>query len=262
MWEFDTTKFNVAGLPPYMFFAGTGLMVVLALYPFLLLKRNCKIDVFMPRLLCSLPAIFIGAKLLGIVLNILKCIQNGESICIETFFQSGIIYYGGLIGIILTFFYLSKYKNNRNPIEIDDSFDSFVILIPLFHVFGRIGCFLSGCCYGIERKTYISVLYTINSVENGISTSWRIPTQLLEASFEFVVFILLLLLFLKRICQGKLLYVYLLVYSVGRFCLEFIRGDTVRGRFFFLSTSQWISCCLFIYVIIKLVKKKGNEENG
>ncbi len=262
MWEFDTTKFNVAGLPPYMFFAGTGLMVVLALYPFLLLKRNCKIDVFMPRLLCSLPAIFIGAKLLGIVLNILKCIQNGESICIETFFQSGIIFYGGLIGIILTFFYLSKYKNNRNPIEVNDSFDSFVILIPLFHVFGRIGCFLSGCCYGIERKTYISVLYTINSVENGISTSWRIPTQLLEASFEFVVFILLLLLFLKRICQGKLLYVYLLVYSVGRFCLEFIRGDTVRGRFFFLSTSQWISCCLFIYVIIKLVKMKGNEENG
>lgn len=259
MWEFDTTKFNVAGLPPYMFFAGTGLMVVLALYPFLLLKRNCKIDVFMPRLLCSLPAIFIGAKLLGIILNILKCIQNGENICKETFIQSGIIYYGGLIGIILSFFYLSKYKNNRNPLEVNDAFDSFVILIPLFHVFGRIGCFFSGCCYGIERKTFISVLYTINSVENGISTSWRIPTQLIEAYFEFIVFVLLLFLFMKTKCQGKLLNIYLLAYSVGRFCLEFIRGDEVRGKFFFLSTSQWISCCLFLYAIIKM---KGNEENG
>lgn len=262
MWELDTTKCNVAGLSPYMFFAGTGLMVVLALYPFLLLKRNCKIDVFMPRLMWSLPAVFIGAKLLGIILNILKCIQNSESICKETFVRSGIIYYGGLISIILTFFYLSKYKNDRNPLEVNDAFDSFVILIPLFHVFGRIGCFFSGCCYGIERKTFVSVLYTINSVENGISTSWRIPTQLIEAFFEFFVFVLLLLLFMKNRCKGKLLNIYLIVYSVGRFWMELIRGDIVRGCFFFLSTSQWISCCLFIYVIIKLVKMKGNEENG
>ncbi len=259
MWEFDTTRFNVAGLPSYIFMAGTGLMVVLAIYPFLLLRKNCKIDVFMPRLLWSLPAIFIGAKLLGILLNILKAVQNGTGISKETFTQSGIIYYGGLIGIILAFLYLSKYKNYQEQLEINNAIDSFAILIPLFHVFGRVGCFLSGCCYGIERKTHISVLYTINSVGNGISSSWRIPTQLIEASFEFVIFVLLLFLFLKNICQGKLLNIYLLVYSVGRFCLEFIRGDTVRGNFFFLSTSQWISCGLFIYVIIKLVKMKGNE---
>lgn len=262
MWEFDTTKFDVAGLPSYMFFAGTGLMVVLALYPFLLLKRNCKIDVYMPRLLCSLPAIFIGAKLLGILLNVFKCIQSGEYLSKETFLQSGIVYYGGLIGIILTFFCLSKYKNKCDELEVSNAFDSFVILIPLFHVFGRIGCFLSGCCYGIERETRISVLYTINSGENGIVTNWRIPTQLIEASFEFIVFLLLLFLFMKSRCNGKLLNVYLLIYSVGRFCLEFIRGDTVRGKFFFLSTSQWVSCCLFTYVVIQIIKMKGNEENG
>lgn len=262
MWKFDTTRFNVAGLPPYMFFAGTGLMMVLALYPFLLLRRGCKIDVFMPRLLYSLPAIFIGAKVLGILLNVLKCIQNGKHLSKGTFLQSGIIYYGGLIGIIIAFYCLSNYKHTCSKDEVVNARDSFSVLIPLFHTFGRIGCFLSGCCYGIEYKTCISVLYSVNSVDNGIVTSWRIPTQLIEASFEFILFLLLLFLFVKNKCRGKLLNVYLLIYSIGRFCLEFIRGDSVRGKFFFLSTSQWISCCLCAYVIIQFIKMKGNEENG
>lgn len=262
MWEFDTTRFNVAGLPPYMFLAGTGIMVVLALYPFLLLRRNCKVDVFMPRLMYSLPAIFVGAKVFGILLNILKCIQSGEHISKNTFFQSSIIYYGGLIGIIITFFALSNYKHTCDKYEVFNARDAFVVLIPLFHVFGRIGCFLSGCCYGIESKTCISVLYSINSIDSGVVTSWRVPTQLIEASFEFVLFLLILFMFIKNKCYGKLLNVYLLIYSIGRFCLEFIRGDTVRGKFFFLSTSQWISCCLCTYVVIKFIKMKGNEENG
>ncbi|GFI04173.1 prolipoprotein diacylglyceryl transferase [Lachnospiraceae bacterium] len=262
MWEFNTTKCNIAGLPPYMFCAGTGLMVVLALYPFLLLYKDCKIDVFMPRLLYSLPAAFVGAKVLGILLNILKCFQEGKSINEETFFQSGIIYYGGLVGIIVTFIFLSNYKNTCNRDELLDARDSFAILIPLFHSFGRVGCFLSGCCYGIEAKTCISVLYSISCLDEGIITSWRIPTQLIESSFEFLLFLFMLFLFLKNKCCGKLLLLYLFIYPIFRFGLEFIRGDSVRGEFFFLSTSQWISCCLCIYVIIICIQAKGNEGNG
>lgn len=262
MWKFDTTKFNVAGMPSYMFFAGTGLMIALALYPLLLLRRNCKLAVFMPRLLYSLPAIFIGAKVLGMLLNIFRDVHKISDLKKGISLQSGIVYYGGLLGIIFTFYYLVKYKNDCEKKEIINAYDSFVVLIPLFHAFGRIGCFLSGCCYGIELKTRISVLYSINSCGNSIVTKWRIPTQLIEAMFEMIIFLLLLFLFMKNICCGRLLYVYLFLYSVVRFCLEFIRGDTIRGKFLILSTSQWISICLFVYVIIQVIKVKGNEENG
>ena len=52
--------------------------------------------------------------------------------------------------------------------------------------------------------------------------------------------------------KDKLIYVYMLIYPVVRFILEFLRGDEIRGFLFGLSTSQWISILLFVYALIRL----------
>lgn len=114
--------------------------------------------------------------------------------------------------------------------------------VPLFHMFGRIGCFLGGCCYGVESDFGFVFEHSLVEAANGVR---RFPVQLVEAGFNLLLFAVLAWLLKKGVCKGKLFLLYLLAYSVGRFVLEFWRGDAYRGFLFGVSTSQLISIFLF-----------------
>ena len=115
--------------------------------------------------------------------------------------------------------------------------------IPLFHAFGRIGCFLGGCCYGIPWEGGITYTRALSPEANGVA---RFPVQLLESALLFALFFLLAALFRRGALRAKLLALYLAVYAVLRFLLEFLRGDAIRGVYFGLSTSQWISLAILL----------------
>jgi len=140
--------------------------------------------------------------------------------------RSGGVFYGGFLGGLLAVLLYVRIRK----IDFRDISDILVPAISLFLVFGRLGCFFAGCCYGCEIVT-----------PHGIS---RIPVQLIEASFSLVIFIAMVLLHPERKRPGILLPLYLMIYSAGRFVLEFFRGDMGRGVFL-LSTSQWISLLVF-----------------
>lgn len=150
----------------------------------------------------------------------------------------GSVFYGGLLGGMAAGGVYWKRKGM--PV---DFVDVMAVSVPLFHTFGRIGCFLGGCCYGIECS--VGFVYTQNPIEiaNGVR---RFPVQLLEALFCFLLFLTLFTLLRRGLCKGKLLALYLAVYAVGRFLLEFLRGDAYRGFVFGLSTSQFISVLLLV----------------
>ena len=76
---------------------------------------------------------------------------------------------------------------------------------------------------------------------------------LAEAFLLLVLFLLLLSLYMKGKCKGRLMLVYLSIYAVIRFTLEFFRGDEIRGHLWIFSTSQWISLLTLLVVIIYLV---------
>ena len=110
--------------------------------------------------------------------------------------------------------------------------------MPLFHAFGRIGCFLAGCCYGKKLSTPI----VIGTIEFA-----RIPVQIIESMAEFILFIVLFILS-KKNRDIDLLRIYLVIYAVIRFADEFLRGDKIRGIYGGVSTAQWISLIiLFVY---------------
>ena len=112
------------------------------------------------------------------------------------------------------------------------------------------GGFLGGCCYGIESPFGFTVHgNTINPDINDVN---RLPVQLFESALNLLIFLFILYLFKKSIMTDKLIFVYMLVYPVVRFTLEFFRGDEIRGFLFGLSTSQWISILLFVTAIIGL----------
>ena len=161
----------------------------------------------------------------------------------------GSVFYGGLYGgILASYLYVRKAK-------LDVKMASYIAtpFIPLFHFFGRIGCFLYGCCFGVESKwgiLYHNHLFDLEPVR-------RFPVQLLEAGFNLVIFFLLLWLEKKGKFKNSILVLYLFIYALGRFFLEFLRGDTYRGIYFGLSTSQWISIVTILgCVIYYFIKRK------
>lgn len=258
MWKFDASHFLVFGIPSYIFFAVIGLVFALSLYPILLLIRNERADIYMPRALISLVFMIVGAKVLGIAVSVLNCIQNGVDITLDVLLQSGIVYYGGVFGLLFGMALLCKIKGKYIAPEV---FDPIAVVIPLFHIFGRIGCFTSGCCYGKITDSKLAVLYTIH---NGgkLETTLRIPTQIIEAAINIIIFFVILFFYIRRKHEGNLIYIYLAIYAVVRFFVEFIRGDTYRGMFIGISTSQIISLVVFVSIMVKTIKTKGYKNHG
>lgn len=169
----------------------------------------------------------------------------------------GSVFYGGLLGGMLICVIYAKIKK----LDLTEYSDICAGFVPLFHFFGRIGCFLGGCCYGIESSFgFITNDNTLNPSINGVV---RFPVQLLEAALNLGLFFLLAYLLRKNKLKGGLFALYLLIYSVIRFFDEFLRGDSYRGFLFRLSTSQIISILLFIgavvYFIVRFYHSRHQE---
>lgn len=168
----------------------------------------------------------------------------------------GSVFYGGLLGGLAAG--AISIKAQRLP--ADNVTDCLAPAIAIFHGFARVGCFLSGCCYGVEWEHGIT--FTNSTVEsaNGVP---RVPVQLFEAGFELMLGALLWLLLTKvPKARGRLLAMYLIIYSAGRFFLEFLRGDEYRGFVGALSTSQFISIFVFALGMFMLLcgKRKKSAE--
>ena len=165
------------------------------------------------------------------------------------FIFGGSVFYGGLIGGLFAGYLCMKHQKLDYGLTSDCAAPS----IALFHAFGRIGCFLGGCCYGVEWEHGITFHNALLESANGVP---RVPVQLFEAGLEFALFGLLSLMLAKGWLKNRLLAVYLLIYPVGRFALEFLRGDDYRGFLFGLSTSQLISIGVFAAAVVFLVMKR------
>lgn len=163
----------------------------------------------------------------------------GTTTTVSAFFKnyilSGMVFYGGLIGGALAVaWYLHKERN-----KLSDFVNVVIPAIPLGQAFGRIGCYFAGCCYGTVCE--------ISAV--------KIPVQLVESGFNFIIFGVLLLV-LKNKKRPIGLALYLLMYSVVRFILEFFRQDEARGHVGALSTAQFMGAFLFALGILLLVFEK------
>ncbi len=201
-----------------------------------------------------------GGHLLYAVTNVGKIVdaiddglQFSQIISVFSEVFGGMVFYGGLIGAVAALaIYMRCAKINCKK----ELTDIFAICVPLFHTFGRIGCFFGGCCYGIES---MFGFVANNSLMPEMSGVRRFPVALLESLFNFILFLFLLYLFKKKRKSGRLLFIYMMIYPVGRFLIEFLRADAIRGIFFSLSTSQWISILLFAVGIICYIKREKKQ---
>lgn len=115
--------------------------------------------------------------------------------------------------------------------------------VPLAHAFGRIGCFLGGCCYGTPAPVWIGVVYPPGSEAYArFGAQPLYPTQLFEAALDLLLFWILI----RRTPFRHRPAIYLIGYGAGRFLLEFLRADA-RGELLpGLSPSQWLGVVMMI----------------
>ena len=138
------------------------------------------------------------------------------------------------------------------------------VYVALAQGFGRIGCFLAGCCYGVETDSAFSVTFHDSAyAPNGVAL---FPSQLVSSGLDFIHFAVLCVVAKKNKTPGRIGALYLIFYSIGRFCIEFFRGDLLRGSVGTLSTSQFISIFVAIagaimYGVLSLHKAENTDTD-
>lgn len=240
----------------YMICALAGILCVLLLTYKLAIKKGLDEFKMLAMMLFSFGGVVVFSHILyaftvpetvaAVFSNLDKIKSFDDFLLAFNYVFGGSVFYGGLIGAIFVFFIFTKIKK----LNFGDYSDIGALAIPLFHFFGRIGCFLSGCCYGIEWEHGITYTHSLTASANGVP---RLPVQLIEAGLNLLLFFLLFYLYRKGKAPHKILTLYLLIYPVYRFILEFFRGDSYRGFLFGLSTSQIISIIIFICAVISLI---------
>ena len=192
-----------------------------------------------------------GAKLLYIITVLPYFLQDPLSVL----GGEGFVVYGGIIAGVLAAVVLCR----RRRENILDWMDLLLPGVALAQGFGRIGCFLAGCCYGRPTHSPLGVVFPAGSfAPAGIPL---LPTQLFSAAGDFLLCVLLARLDSKPHRSGRTTACYLIFYSIGRFIVEFFRDD-YRGAVGFLSTSQFIS--LFTVILgaaLYYVNKKGEPAH-
>ncbi|MBQ3235501.1 MAG: prolipoprotein diacylglyceryl transferase [Clostridia bacterium] len=151
---------------------------------------------------------------------------------------NGFTFIGGLIGGVATFlivYFILRKKLSGTLLELLPIAPS---CITIAHAFGRIGCAFAGCCYGMETDSAIAMY------NHG---AWRIPVQLYESTFLFILFGVLTILLVKKNFK-QTMPIYLVAYGIFRFVIEYFRGDE-RGKLFgsdLISPSQFWSILMVV----------------
>lgn len=183
------------------------------------------------------------------------------------FDRGGLMFYGGLGGAIVALACLARLRR----CAFQDLIDLSAIALPLGHAFGRVGCFLNGCCYGRPAESLLCVQYPAGSepwhaqLSGGLIPSTAIaslpviPSQLIEAALNLALFAALAATARRRPRRGTLSGAYLVAYAMIRFGTETLRSDPRMsvGPF---SISQFI--CLFAFAagcLLLLASRKAPE---
>ena len=172
--------------------------------------------------------------------------------------DGGLVYYGGIPAGLLAAIWICR-KRHVDLLALGD------IIIPslfLGMAFGRIGCFLNGCCYGDRCDLPWGVQFPMGSVPDMAlvlrgfvgadqDLTMRLhPTQLYSSLDGLFLFLLTHAYFPFRPRNGAVIALGALTYPLTRFALETLRGDELGQFSTSLTISQWISILTFAVGVV------------
>ena len=202
-------------------------------------------------------ASFLGGKLFFYLEDADHYFSSFENL--KSNFRAGFVFYGSLLFAVpmAAWFFL------RNRWPFWPMIDILAVTTCIVHGIGRIGCFLNGCCHGHATQMPWALIYKDPACQAPLNTPLH-PTQLYEFTLIFMILALLLYLRPRRRFNGQLIFVYVILYALGRSLIELFRGDEARGYIIdgSLSHSQFISslviiCAIGLYIVKR--RKRGSH---
>lgn len=220
---------------------------------FVLTRMELKRKGFNPDLAYELMLWFavlgiIGARLAYVLLNFSEFASN--LIRVFAIWEGGLTFFGGFILAALAFLLIARIRE----LPVKSLADAIVPGLALGAAITRVGCFLNGCCYGCVTDSVLGVRFP------GTLGGLRHPTQLYHSLANLSIFIVLMLVRRRVKTPGNLFWLYILLYSVGRFVVEFFRADMAKlGS---LTYSQVITIGTFLLAaFILILSSKRTEQN-
>ncbi|XMB86784.1 prolipoprotein diacylglyceryl transferase [Mycoplasmatota bacterium WC44] len=230
---------NLLGLQisSYTFFVGLGILLGLIFWYLSLNKsterRKYSFEITISALLGGL----IGSKIPVLIENRNLIQFNNETLWIILVSGKSIV--GGLIGGFIGI-YIVKHLLGIKKMRFGNDIAPAVVLAMAI---GRIGCFLTGCCYGVESHIHHLGI----DFGDGI---YRYPTQLVELVFCLLLFGYFIYLKSTRELKPGELYLTLVIYYLSfRFVIEFIRATP--KDVLYLSIYQVVSLLVILFIILK-----------
>ena len=184
----------------------------------------------------------LGAKVLMILTEWTFYSQNPGQIFSLATLEAGGVFYGGFIAAtVFAVWYVRNYK-----LPFWKVFDVYAPAIALGQSIGRLGCFSAGCDYGVPSNSFWAVTFSsefshqMTGVPLGVPL---FPWQIVDSVTLLCLFGILIWRYKHKRRDGEIFLLYIVLYAVARFSLEFLRGDADRGFVFnhLLSTSQFIA---------------------
>lgn len=218
-----------------------GVSLALALGFGILRHRHEDADGFLVLCGYAMLGALIGAKILYLAtvwdeLELSRALDPSYPLSLIS--PGGFVFFGGLIGGAIGM----SVGAVIHDLPLLRLLNQVIFVLPLAHGFGRIGCLLGGCCYGIPYEGMLEIRFPEDSFAGSMP---RFPLQSVCA---FILWGLALVLY--AISRSKFkhygAFLYLVCYCALRFVMEFLRGDALRGIWAGLSLSQWICLALLL----------------
>ena len=231
-----------------------GLIAALVVFDRLCAKKNVPVRVNKFYYILAIVSIGLGVLFAMLFQSVYNWIANG----FKDFELRGMTFMGGLIGGVVTFLVgyklFAKEEERRYLWRIVEFAPA---CVAIAHSLGRLGCLCAGCCYGKLTDLPFPLGADMHIYRDGHTyLEHRVPTQLFEAVFLLILFVVLMYLILKD--KKWSLIVYTMSYSVFRFLIEYLRDDPRGELLGFMTPSQTQVLLLFLvgvfFLIMRLLK--------
>lgn len=178
---------------------------------------------------------------------------------IPAIWNGGISVQGSVVGGLLAVIWYCR----KQKIALWLMMDTLAPGVLVGQAVGRIGCFLNGCCYGIPHQ-HLGVIYPAGTdAYYTFGSQPLFPAVLFEAAWDVLVLILLLVLYKPKPFDGFIALGYFILYSAGRFVLEFWRADSLRTVMDLKAAqvSSVVTICIAVAFMVYLYNRERQSAN-
>lgn len=239
----ELIKLGPLAIHTYGFMIAIGFLTSLQVGKRLAARSKLNVDHVLDLGFWCLLVGFIGTRILYIITRLDYFIQ--DPLAVFKVWEGGLVFLGGPIAVVpFVIWYVRKHK-----MPIWKVLDVLTPSMVIGHMFGRLGCLASGCCYGKPTgSSWYGIRFYSEFVEKQYHGVLLHPTQLYESFSLFILFLGLLVVFKRKVFDGQVALSYLLTYPIIRSIIEAFRGDLIRGFVIdgYLSTSQFLSLLILI----------------